>query len=321
MAITARSISSKLLDSAPPAGSGLNEWLAKGARMTSDLEPYRSFDTLAEIVQAKGGRRDDRAIWRAINKIRGTDYNGPSKPKWPEPNLGLIEELTLLRAWDVPGALATLESRSPDSLKRRNAGEIVSKLFTPDSYIATGFFPDCTPVSKLSRIRDNLHKMAFLVPNPMRGRIGLTQDNRESGRCLSNVLHRRFLVTEFDFKPVRPDGVTPTIWVPMLNLWKSYGMTVLDAQAALILFLMDRGPLAMVTFSGSSSLHAWWYCEGELEHVGNPFHKFMVGAATLGADTALFCPSQFARMPLGKRQTGEQQTIHYLNLNIIHNTK
>ena len=117
MGLTVRSLTSRLLDSAPEAGSGLNEWLAKGARMTSDLEPYKSFDMLAEIVQAKGGRRDDRAIWRAINKIRGTGYNGPSKPKWPEPNLELIEELTLLRAWDVPGALDTLERQSPDTLK------------------------------------------------------------------------------------------------------------------------------------------------------------------------------------------------------------
>src|SRR5258706_583936 len=150
MTLTARSIESKLIDSAPAAGSGLNEWLAKGARMTSDLEPYKSFDMLAEIVQAKGGRRDDRAIWRAINKIRG--------------------------------------------------------------------------------------------------KVGLTQEGKESGRCLSNVLHSRYLVTEFDFKPVRPDGVTPTIWAPLIELWKAHGMTVLDAQAALILFLMDRGPLAMVTF-------------------------------------------------------------------------
>ena len=155
----------------------------------------------------------------------------------------------------------------------------------------------------------------------MRGKIGLTQEGKESGRCLSNVLHRRFLVTEFDFKPVKPDGITPTIWVPLLELWKAHGMTVLDAQAALILFLMGRGPLAMVTFSGSASLHAWWYCEGESEHEGSRLHNFMVWASALGADTALFCPSQFARMPMGKRQTGEQQTIHYLNLNIIHNTK
>jgi len=46
-------------------------------------------------------------------------------------------------------------------------------------------------------------------------------------------------------------------------------------------------------------------------------HKFMVGVATLGADTALFCPSQFARMPLGKRQTSELQTVHYLNFKHI----
>src|SRR5258708_12309741 len=268
-AIKVKPISAILLCSSPAAVSGLNGWLAKGARMCSDLEPHKAFDMIAEVVHTRGGKHDARAIWRAINKIRGTLPNGPSQPKWPGPNLELIEDLTVLRAWEIRNDLATLESRSRDTLKRRTAGEIVSKLFAPDSYIATGFFPDCTPVSKLSRIRDNLHKMAFLVPNPMRGIVGLTQEGKESGRCLSNVLHRRFLVTEFDFKPVRPDAVTPTIWVPLIELWKAHGMTVLDAQAALILFLMERGPLSMVTFSGSSSLHAWWHCEGEPEHVGS----------------------------------------------------
>src|SRR5258707_1044153 len=181
-----------LLDSAPEQGGGLNDWLMKGARMCSDLEPDKAHEMLAEVVYVKGGEPADRAIWRVINKVHNTDYSGPSRPKWPEPNLGLIEELTLLRAWDV-----------------------------------------------------------------------------------------------------------------------------LDALAALIFYLLMKvAPLAMVTFSGSCSLHSWWYCEGESEHVGSPLHNFMEWAATLGADTALFCPSQFARMPSGKRQTGELQTVHYLNLNI-----
>lgn len=314
--IAKKPLTARLIDSAPEAGSGLNEWLIKGARMCSDLEPDKAFDLIAEVVQAKGGKHDARAIWRAINKVHGRQYSGgtrQSKPAWPEPDLELIEELTLLRAWDVPGALATLESKSPDTLKRRAAGEIVSKLFTPDSYIATGFLMTCTGVSKLSSIRDNLHKMAFLVPNPMRNKRGLTQEGREAGRCSSNVLYRRFLVTEFDFKPVKPDGVTPTFWVPLINLWQSYGMTTLDAQAALILRLMEHGPLVVVTFSGSSSLHAWWYCEGEPEHEGSRLHKFMRYAAMLGADTATYTLSQFVRMPGGTRPDGRKQTVHYLD--------
>src|SRR5260370_38660085 len=110
---------------------------------------------LSEVVYVKGGEPADRAIWRVINKVHNSDYNGPSRPKWPEPNLGLIEELTLLRAWDVPGALSTLESRSPDTLNRRPSAEIVFKLFTPDRYLATGFIPSCTTVRKLSRISAN----------------------------------------------------------------------------------------------------------------------------------------------------------------------
>jgi hypothetical protein len=90
-----------------------------------------------------------------------------------------------------------------------------------------------------------------------------------------------------------------------------------DAQAALILRLMECGPLVMVTFSGSASLHAWFYCQGESEEVGSPLHQFMSDVATLGADTQLFTASQFARMPMGRRAIGEEQTVHYLNFNSI----
>jgi hypothetical protein len=158
--------------------------------------------------------------------------------------------------------------------------------------------------------RAHLQKLEKIAGEP--ASLGLTQEGKQSGRCLDNLLHRRYLVLEFNFKPMDKQG-SPTIWAPLVNLWKAHGMTTLDAQAALILRLMEHGPLVMVTFSGSASLHAWFYCEREPEHVGSPIHRFMSGAATLGADTALYCPSQFARMPLGKRQTGELQTVHYLN--------
>src|SRR5260370_2413041 len=148
-----------LLDSAPEQGGGLNDWLMKGARMCSDLEPDKAHEMLAEVVYVKGGEPADRAIWRVINKVHNTDYSGPSRPKWPEPNLGLIEELTLLRAWAVPGPLSTLESRSPDTLNPRTAAEIVTNLFSPDHSIPTAFLQTSPSSINLPTTRHNLHKM------------------------------------------------------------------------------------------------------------------------------------------------------------------
>jgi hypothetical protein len=129
-------------------------------------------------------------------------------------------------------------------------------------------------------------------------------------------MRRRFLVVEFDFKPLKDNGER-TWCADLIDTWTRYGMTALDAQAALIMHLSAFGPLAMVTFSGGKSLHAWFYCQGQDESEGSGLRRFMRYAARLGADTALYRPSQFARMPLGRRQSGEIQTIHFLNFNSI----
>jgi hypothetical protein len=308
----------RLLKSAPEQGAGLNRWILTGALMTKHLSPEKAHGLIMEVIVERGGAgdsNDSRAVEKAIRKASNSTFTaGTSARQWPEPNMQLIEELTLLRAWDVPGALATLEGKSPDSLKRRTAAELVRRLFGPDAYIAPGFFPDCTGVTRTTN--EHLSKMAFLVPNPMKGLTGRTQEGKDSGRCLDNVKVRRFLVVEFDFKPVTRAG-EPSKWSQIVRTWQDHGMTALDAQAALILFLIGQGPLVMVTFSGSSSLHSWWFCEGEPEHEGSRLNRFMRNAALLGADTALFTASQFARMPLGTRKTGEQQTIHYLNFGTL----
>jgi hypothetical protein len=310
-------LAKRLLDSAPQAGSGLNEWLAKGARMTSDLEPNESFDLLAEVVDTKGGKHDARAIWRAINKIRGTDYNGPSQPKWPEPNLKLIEQITLNHIWDIPGALGTLESRSPERrLDKLTTDQIVRRLFSVNSLLSIGMEMKDTSVHPIERVK-NLYKFSLIVPSPMVSMSGQTQEGKESGRCLSNTGPRRFLITEFDFKPTDKQG-NPTIWVPLLDLWKSYGMTAQDAAAAIILHLAQYGPVVMVVFSGNVSLHGWWLASGESEEEGSRLNQFMRYAATLGADTATYARSQFVRMPGAIRPDGRKQTVHFLDFNKLH---
>ena len=265
----------RLLDSAPQAGGGLNEWLAKGARMTSDIAPNESFDLLAEVVDAKGGKHDARAIWRAINKIRGTQYNGgPSKPAWPEPDLDLIEQITLNHIWDIPSALATLENRSPERrLDKLTTDQIVRRLFPANALLSIGFDTSSTSVSPLSQIK-NLHKFPLIVPSPMLARFGLTQDGKQSGRCLDNTGPRRFLITEFDFKPTDKQG-NPSIWAALIELWKAQGMTVQDAAAAIILHLAQYGPLVMVVYSGSVSLHAWWITAGWSEEEGSGLNYFL----------------------------------------------
>jgi hypothetical protein len=273
-----KSLKSRLLETAPEQGSGLHMWLIKGARECerSGVEPNEAFDLIAQTVTARGGVIVAKEINKAINKAYSQPYNpGPHEHKsaWPEEDMGLIEEITLLRAWDVPGALATLESRSPEKLNK-SSGEIMTRLFPADSLICAGFEMTDTTTFELSRVAKNLHKFSLVVPSPMFAKTGLTQEGKESGRCLGNVGPRRYLVTEFDFKPFNPQG-EPTKWVPLIDLWKSHGMSIQDATAGVIMHLAQYGPLVLVVFSGNLSLHAWWACVGESEEEGSRLNGFM----------------------------------------------
>jgi hypothetical protein len=291
-------------------------WLIKGARecQLSGVKPDRAFELIADTVVARGGEIIAHEINKAITKAYSQPFDTgtyESKPKWPEADLELIEQITMERIWSVPSVLAELEGKSPEKLNKPT-GEIIRRLFPANALIAAGFEARDTTVYELSRIAPNLHKWPLIVPSPMLGKFGLTQENKQSGRCLSNTGPRRFLVTEFDFTKLN-QTVERTKYADLIDLWEAHGMTVQDATAAIILHLAQYGPLAMVVFSGNKSLHGWWYCANDPEREGSRLHKFMRYAAILGADTATYTRSQFVRMPGATRPNGRKQTVHYLD--------
>jgi hypothetical protein len=321
MAIIVRPLTARLLDSAPEQGAGLHRWLIKGARecQLSGVKPDRAFDLIAATVVARGGEIIPHSIRQAIEKAYSQPFTGgqyDKRPVWPEPDLERIEEITMERIWCVPSVLEELQGKSPEKLNK-STSEIIRRLFPADSpdaptLIYAVFDATDTTVHELSRVAENLHKFPLLVPSPMIAKTGLTKDNRESGRCLSNTGPRRFLVTEFDFKRLNDKGER-TKYADLIDLWEAHSISVQDACAAIILHLAQYGPLVMVVFSGNKSLHSWWYCAGESEDEGSRLNKFMRYAAMLGADPATYTRSQFVRMPGASRADGRKQTIHYLD--------
>jgi hypothetical protein len=313
------SLVDRLLASAPEAGSGLHSWLIKGANecRKAGVTPERAFDLIAQTVVARGGRVLGNEIRKAIRKAYSQSHNGTytPAPTWPGGDLGLIESLTT----DATGAVDELRGLSPENPDQRT-GDIISRLFPPDALVCAGMDERATTTFELSRVRERLHRFQFIVPSPMSSRLGLTQEGKESGRCLGNVGPRRFLVTEFDFKRLNDNG-SPSKWAPLIDQWEAAGATVQDACAAIILNLKQFGPLAMVVFSGGKSLHAWWYCDGEDESEGSRLHKFMAYACRLGADPRTYTRSQFVRMPGATRQDGRKQPVHYLDTTLTNNER
>jgi hypothetical protein len=137
--------------------------------------------------------------------------------------------------------------------------------------------------------RGKLSCQQFIVPSPMTSRKGRTQDGRQSEHTLENTGPRRFLVIEQD---------TGTV----------------DEQAAVLLHLAERAPMALAVHSGNKSLHGWFYCAGQSE---DRLRRFMNYAVSLGADRATWTRSQFVRMPDGLRGDGKRQAVHYFNLRVV----
>jgi hypothetical protein len=134
-----------------------------------------------------------------------------------------------------------------------------------------------------------LAALLLIVPSPMTARIGRTQEGKESAHTLETTGPRRFLVIEQD------NGT-------------------IDKQAAVLLHLAERAPLAIAVHSGSKSIHGWFYCAWQPEE---NLRAFMRYAVSLGADRATWTRSQFVRMPDGRRDNGQRQTVYFFNPEVL----
>jgi hypothetical protein len=137
--------------------------------------------------------------------------------------------------------------------------------------------------------RGKLATLQLIVPSPMTARTGRTQEGKQSAHTLENTGPRRFLVIEQD-------------------------RGAIDEQAAVLLHLAARAPLALAVHSGSKSIHGWFYCAGQTEE---RLERFMRYAVSLGADRATWTRSQFVRMPDGTRENGKRQTVYFFNRGVI----
>ena len=72
--------------------------------------------------------------------------------------------------------------------------------------------------------------------------------------------------------------------------------------------------MAMAVFSGNSSIHGWFPCTGLSE---DAVTKFQAYARRLGADSALFSPSQFTRAPGGRHNNGRSQFVVFWNPEVL----
>jgi hypothetical protein len=282
------------LASMPARGHGLNAWFLGAARM---LQPYREPAEIESILAAAAAGQPFKTseITRAVARVEGsadsrrTDIAGTwvSRTRtWPPLNLEQREAII------AGGAeLHDLWEASPVRFDRKKsyAEEVIDALFPGNTLLCVGRSNAEFATRPREDWRGRLADMQLIVPSPMTQRFGVTQDGKTSEHSLDNTGPRRFLVVEQDA------GTS-------------------DEQAAVLLYLAARAPLAAAVHSGSKSIHGWFYAEGRNEDANRRFMEF---AVSLGADRATWTRSQFVRMPDGTRESGQRQTVFYFAPEVV----
>jgi hypothetical protein len=132
----------------------------------------------------------------------------------------------------------------------------------------------------------------FMVPNPMKQKVGLTKDGKPSKRCTDNTGPRKRIVCDFDLPRA-------------------------EIQPSLVAYLADYSGLdpEWGVHSGNKSLQAAWNCS---DWSSEDILTFEEEAVRVGADPAIMGDGrrcQFVRMPAGYRDNGKRQVIHFWNPN------
>jgi hypothetical protein len=274
----------------PQSGEGFHNWLFRAARAL--WKCGRTENDIRAVLENStvhcGRRVTAREIDDAVKNSQKSVFQ-PKSDQWrPWPSVNAEQREAVLASG---AGLVDLWEISPVRFEdnESHTEKIIDALFPGDLLLCAGRTNRDFATQTREEWRGKLAVLQLIVPSPMTARIGHTQDGKESAHTLEATGSRRFLVIE-------QDGGT------------------IDEQAAVLLHLAERAPLAAAVHSGSKSIHGWFYSAGQTEE---KLRTFMRYAVSLGADDAMWTPSQFVRMPDGLRDNGKRQTVYFFNPEIL----
>jgi hypothetical protein len=251
----------------PPSGEGVHSWLFHAACCA--VEAGITDNQAVGEIEALMTRHPNPPceIEDALRATRG-ERRSPSIP-WPQVNEEQIEAIACDNAEILDLWRSWRRARSHQSYTE----EIIDRLFPGNPWLCVGRTNQSFHTRRREDWRGQLAEYSLIVPSPMISQSGLTKSGHRSHHSLANTGSRRYLIIEADCGGLR-------------------------RQAAVIWHLAKIAPLATAVFSGSKSLHGWFFCEGEPE---DKLLRFMKLAVSLGADKRMWLGSQFCRIPDGRR--------------------
>lgn len=277
-----------LLSSPPRRGGGLHNWLFRTARV---LHPFRSREEIIDLLRSatNGEPVKSGEIESAVDNSAACAWTPsgnarpmPKAPLWPGVDHAKRAEIIACGAglddlWEMSPRMFDNESSHTE--------EVIDALFPGDPLLCCGKSNSDFATRPRSEWRGKLSALQLIVPSPMTSVFGVTKEGKKSQHTLSNTGPRRFLVIEQD-------------------------AGTQHEQASVLAHLASRAPLVLAVFSGSKSIHGWFYCENRLEE---GLRQFMNYAVRLGADRSTWTRSQFVRMPDGVRDGGAKQSVYFFN--------
>jgi len=171
--------------------------------------------------------------------------------------------------------------------------EALQALFEPDDLICIAGHLEKPSIVTYNNLQTGVACCRqFMVPNPMKQKVGLTKDGKPSKRCTDNTGPRKRIVCDFDLPRA-------------------------EIQPSLVAYLADYSGIdpEWVLHSGNKSLQATWNCS---DWSSEDILTFEEEAVRVGADPAIMGDGrrcQFVRMPAGYRDNGNRQLIHFWNPN------
>ena len=277
-----------------PPNNGLHKYLFRYACMCAD-EEIPSEDCRIHLDQCVDNLRyhryvPPREITAAVTDAYRCVFEGPSETTTRFPDYDSSAANEIYQQWQTTIEdlrEASIETPPTDPL------EALQALFEPDELICIASRLEKPSIVSYNRLQIGVACCRqFMVPNPMKRKVGLTKDGKPSKRCTDNTGPRKQIVCDFDLP--RP-----------------------AMQPSLVAYLADYSGLdpEWVLHSGNKSLQAAWNCRSwSLEDI----LTFEEEAVRVGADPAIMGDGrrcQFVRMPAGYRDNGKRQVIHFWNPN------
>ena len=236
-------------------------------------------------MQVQRRRMSIGEVGRIVDWLR----NRPARKYAALPKCDKVDPSLVLRVNSINYKFENLVERSDEIPK--DGREILKILYPFNPYICIGHDVFNFHTKRLSEwLTQSLDGAQYLAPNPMKAESMEKPDGGITRKCHDLVLSRWYLAVEFD------SGTA-------------------DEQVRRLAWLgTKRGgclPLTLVTFSGSKSMHGLFRVKGLHE---KRLARFYDLAISLGADPALWTPSQFTRMPQGfNKSKNKKQRCYFLS--------